>query len=101
DYVPDFQRQPLESNRRSIPVLARILLPFGPDFVMAFADRRFAFGDALREFLVAGNPFFADARQFRNTKCGVAKRADGARLHPAIVHGPFADVYFAEADLDV
>src|SRR5215471_6077197 len=61
DHVPDFERQPLERDRRGVPVLPRLLLPLGPDLTVPLADRGFALIDARRELRVAADPRLADA----------------------------------------
>src|SRR5205814_3330782 len=83
--LPDFEREPLEGDGRGVPVLARVVLPLGPDLVVALADRDLALLDALLELGVAGDPRLADAGELRDADRRVAERAHRARLHAAIV----------------
>src|SRR5207237_6725216 len=95
DHLPDFERKPREGDRRGIPILVRLLLPFRPHLVVAPADRRLALGNALLENRIAGDASPADAGELGDAERGVAERADRAWLHAAVIHRPFADADFA------
>src|SRR5436190_21900815 len=100
DHVPDLERETRKTDGRSIPVPARFLLPSRPDLVVALCDRYLALGDAARQPRICGDALPADAGKLGNAERGIAEGPDRARLHPAIVHRPLADIDLAKADLD-
>src|SRR5436190_6324083 len=100
DHFPHFEREPRERDRRGIPVRACLLLPSGPDLVVAPADRALSLLDALFELAIPIDPRPAEPSELGNPERGVAQRSDGARLHAAIVHRPLADVDLGKSYLD-
>src|SRR5262249_60869710 len=97
----DLAGEPLEGDRGSVPVLLGVLLPLGPDLVVAFADRDLAILDLLLEAGIVGEPLLADTGQLGDPDLGVAERAHRARLHAAVVHCPFAHADLAETDFSI